>query len=203
VLDDANQEFRLAGDLRTSKRYDRGRAQGIAISAIGEDCDQRGLPNGGMPIQLPDIQIDPSPTRSMSSSAPASRALLFVAAARHGPDRRLRSWSGRKQPGVVFQKARSSCLQTFRRAICAGDPERKAVQRDRGEEPGSWQRRSERKSQFLASMSHELAHTAQRHHSALTEMMATNAARFGTEKGAGNRCAVVNAAGTHLLSLIN
>src|SRR5262249_25388280 len=65
---------------------------------------------------------------------------------------------------------------------------------------------SQNKSQFLASMSHELR-TPLNAIIGLTEMMVTNAARFGTEKAleplrrvnaAGN-----HAAGNHLLSLIN
>jgi signal transduction histidine kinase/putative methionine-R-sulfoxide reductase with GAF domain len=60
---------------------------------------------------------------------------------------------------------------------------------------------SERKSQFLASMSHELR-TPLNAIIGLTEMMVTNAARFGTEK-ALEPLRRVSAAGTHLLSLIN
>jgi signal transduction histidine kinase len=60
---------------------------------------------------------------------------------------------------------------------------------------------SERKSQFLASMSHELR-TPLNAIIGLTEMMVSNAARFGTEK-AQEPLQRVNAAGTHLLSLIN
>jgi signal transduction histidine kinase len=60
---------------------------------------------------------------------------------------------------------------------------------------------SERKSQFLASMSHELR-TPLNAIIGLTEMMVTNAARFGTEK-ALEPLRRVNAAGSHLLSLIN
>jgi len=60
---------------------------------------------------------------------------------------------------------------------------------------------SERKSQFLASMSHELR-TPLNAIIGLTEMMVTNASRFGTEK-ALEPLRRVNAAGTHLLSLIN
>jgi adenylate cyclase len=58
---------------------------------------------------------------------------------------------------------------------------------------------SEHKSQFVASMSHEL-----RTHAiiGLTEMMVKNAARFGTEK-AQEPLQRVNRAGTHLLGLIN
>jgi signal transduction histidine kinase len=60
---------------------------------------------------------------------------------------------------------------------------------------------SENKSRFLSSMSHELR-TPLNAVIGLTEMMVTNAARFGTEK-ALEPLRRVNAAGTHLLSLIN
>jgi adenylate cyclase len=60
---------------------------------------------------------------------------------------------------------------------------------------------SQHKSQFLASMSHELR-TPLNAIIGLTEMIVTNAARFGTEK-ALEPLRRVNAAGTHLLSLIN
>jgi CheY-like chemotaxis protein/nitrogen-specific signal transduction histidine kinase len=60
---------------------------------------------------------------------------------------------------------------------------------------------SEHKSRFLASMSHELR-TPLNAIIGLTEMMVSNAARFGTEKALEplNR---VHRAGTHLLGLIN
>jgi two-component system NtrC family sensor kinase len=60
---------------------------------------------------------------------------------------------------------------------------------------------SQNKSQFLSSMSHELR-TPLNAVIGLTEMMVTNAARFGTEK-ALEPLRRVNAAGNHLLSLIN
>ena len=60
---------------------------------------------------------------------------------------------------------------------------------------------SEHKSQFLASMSHELR-TPLNAIIGLTEMMVTNSGHFGTEK-ALEPLRRVNAAGTHLLSLIN
>jgi signal transduction histidine kinase len=60
---------------------------------------------------------------------------------------------------------------------------------------------SQNKSQFVSSMSHELR-TPLNAIIGLTEMMVTNAARFGTEK-ALEPLRRVNAAGTHLLSLIN
>jgi len=60
---------------------------------------------------------------------------------------------------------------------------------------------SENKSQFLSSMSHELR-TPLNAIIGLTEMMVTNTAPFGTEK-ALEPLRRVNAAGNHLLSLIN
>jgi signal transduction histidine kinase len=60
---------------------------------------------------------------------------------------------------------------------------------------------SRNKSQFLASMSHELR-TPLNAIIGLTEMMVTNAARFGTER-ALEPLQRVNRAGTHLLGLIN
>jgi GAF domain-containing protein len=60
---------------------------------------------------------------------------------------------------------------------------------------------SENKSQFVSSMSHELR-TPLNAIIGLTEMMVTNAARFGTEK-AQEPLQRVHRAGTHLLGLIN
>jgi signal transduction histidine kinase len=60
---------------------------------------------------------------------------------------------------------------------------------------------SEHKSQFVSSISHELR-TPLNAIIGLTEMMVTNAARFGTEK-AQEPLQRVNRAGTHLLGLIN
>ena len=60
---------------------------------------------------------------------------------------------------------------------------------------------SQRKSEFVASMSHELR-TPLNAIIGLTEMMVTNATRFGMEK-AQEPLLRVNRAGTHLLGLIN
>ena len=60
---------------------------------------------------------------------------------------------------------------------------------------------SQHKSQFVANMSHELR-TPLNAIIGLTEMMVTNAARFGAEK-AQEPLQRVNRAGTHLLGLIN
>src|SRR5215218_2245801 len=81
--------------------------------------------------------------------------------------------------------------------------ERKVEERTREVEEKSRQLEiaSQHKSQFLASMSHELR-TPLNAIIGLTEMMVTNAARFGTEKAA-EPLRRVHRAGTHLLGLIN
>ncbi len=63
------------------------------------------------------------------------------------------------------------------------------------------QQASEHKSQFVSSMSHELR-TPLNAIIGLTDMLVTNAARFGTEKAA-EPLQRVHRAGTHLLGLIN
>jgi signal transduction histidine kinase len=63
------------------------------------------------------------------------------------------------------------------------------------------QQASEHKSQFVSSVSHELR-TPLNAIIGLTDMLVTNAARFGTEK-AQEPLQRVNRAGTHLLGLIN
>src|SRR5690348_5320570 len=81
--------------------------------------------------------------------------------------------------------------------------EHKVEQRTREVEEKSRQLEiaSQHKSQFLASMSHELR-TPLNAIIGLTEMMVTNAARFGTEKAA-EPLRRVHRAGSHLLGLIN
>jgi two-component system, NtrC family, sensor kinase len=83
------------------------------------------------------------------------------------------------------------------------DLEKKVEQRTHEVEEKSRQLElaSQHKSQFLASMSHELR-TPLNAIIGLTEMMVSNASRFGTEKAA-EPLRRVHRAGTHLLGLIN
>src|SRR5262245_11542423 len=96
------------------------------------------------------------------------------------------------------QLAAEAALEAHNRMLEQRVTERTAEIRDKSRQLAE---ASERKSQFLASMSHELR-TPLNAIIGLTEMMVTNAARFGTEK-ALEPLRRVNAAGTHLLSLIN
>ena len=105
----------------------------------------------------------------------------------------------RKAPGQ-FPKNTIELLQTFAAQSAL------AIQNARlfseiEEKNRQLQMASENKSQFVSSMSHELR-TPLNAIIGLTEMMVTNAARFGTEK-AQEPLQRVNRAGTHLLGLIN
>jgi adenylate cyclase len=105
----------------------------------------------------------------------------------------------RKQPGE-FAKNTIELLQTFAaQSVLAIQNARLFHEiEEKGRELAE---ASQHKSQFLASMSHELR-TPLNAIIGLTEMMVANAARFGTEK-ALEPLKRVNAAGAHLLGLIN
>src|SRR5258707_5686753 len=105
----------------------------------------------------------------------------------------------RKQPGK-FPTSTVELLQTFAaQSVLAIQNARLFAEIE--DKSRQLQLASEHKSQFVASMSPELR-TPLNAIIGLTEMMVTNAARFGTEK-ALEPLRRVNAAGTHLLSLIN
>jgi signal transduction histidine kinase len=105
----------------------------------------------------------------------------------------------RKQPGK-FPASTVELLQTFA-AQSALAIQNARLFREIEDKSRQLQLASENKSQFLSSMSHELR-TPLNAIIGLTEMMVTNAARFGTEK-ALEPLQRVNRAGTHLLGLIN
>src|SRR5262245_637876 len=105
----------------------------------------------------------------------------------------------RKQPGE-FPKDTVDLLQTFAsQSVLA--IQNAPLFREIEEKSRQLAMASENKSQFVSSMSHELR-TPLNAIIGLTEMMVTNAARFGTEK-AMEPLQRVNRAGTHLLGLIN
>jgi signal transduction histidine kinase len=105
----------------------------------------------------------------------------------------------RKQPGA-FPEDTVDLLQTFAaQSVLAIQNARLFSEIE--EKSRQLAEASEHKSQFLASMSHELR-TPLNAIIGLTEMMVTSAAKFGTEK-ALEPLRRVNAAGTHLLGLIN
>ena len=105
----------------------------------------------------------------------------------------------RKAPGE-FSQSTIELLQTFAaQSVLAIQNARLFAEIE--DKSRQLQLASENKSQFVSSMSHELR-TPLNAIIGLTEMMVTNAARFGTEK-ALEPLQRVNRAGTHLLGLIN
>jgi adenylate cyclase len=195
VFDDGAQEFRLRATYGMDDAIIaeiRDRHMHIGETAIGKAAAQR------RPIQIPDVQNDPSsPVLDVIVRA-GFRALLTVPLL--AKDRIVGALVvRRKQPGE-FPTSTVDLLQTFaaqsvlaiQNANLFAEVEEKSRQ---------LQLASEHKSQFVASMSHELR-TPLNAIIGLTEVMFTNAARFGTEK-AQEPLQRVHRAGTHLLGLIN
>jgi signal transduction histidine kinase len=195
VFHDAVQEFRLRATYGMDDRIvDEIRERHIRIgeTAIGVAAERR------MPVQIPDIQNDPSSLVLDVIVRAGFRAWLTVPLL--GADRVVGALVVRRKAPGEFPKHTVDLLQTFaaqsvlaiQNANLFTEVEEKSRQLEMA---------SQHKSQFLASMSHELR-TPLNAIIGLTEMMFTNAARFGTEK-AQEPLRRVNAAGTHLLSLIN
>jgi two-component system, NtrC family, sensor kinase len=150
------------------------------------------------PLEIADIRDEaPSPVREIAMRA-GFRARLVVPLV--GTNRVVGALViRRKQPGK-FPTSTVELLQTFAaQSVLAIQNAR--LFREIQDKSRQLELASEHKSQFLASMSHELR-TPLNAVIGLTEMMVTNAARFGTEN-ALEPLRRVNAAGTHLLSLIN
>jgi signal transduction histidine kinase len=150
------------------------------------------------PLEIADIRDEPpSPVREIAMRA-GFRARLVVPLV--GTERVVGALViRRKQPGK-FPKGTIHLLQTFAaQSVLAIQNAR--LFREIEDKSRQLQLASEHKSQFVSSMSHELR-TPLNAIIGLTEMMVTNAARFGTEK-AQEPLQRVNRAGTHLLGLIN
>jgi signal transduction histidine kinase len=194
VFDDTSREFRLratCGMDDTIISEIRDHHIHLGETAIGKAVEQR------LPIQVPDIQSDPSAVLDVIVRA-GFRALLTVPLL--GPDRIVGALVVRRKEPGEFAKNTIELLQTFAAQSVLAIQNARLFQEIevKGRELAE---ASENKSQFLASMSHELR-TPLNAIIGLTEMMVTNAPRFGTEK-ALEPLRRVNAAGTHLLSLIN
>ena len=194
VLDDVEQEFHLratygldesiAAELRHSHIC-------IGQTGIGEAVER------GMPIQVADIQNDPTLTLDVIVRA-GFRALLYVPLL--GTEKIVGALVVRRKKPGEFAKSTIELLQTFAAQSVL------AIQNARlfselGEKSAALAVASSNKSQFLSSMSHELR-TPLNAIIGLTDMMVANAARFGIEKALEPLKRVHNA-GTHLLGLIN
>jgi signal transduction histidine kinase len=149
-------------------------------------------------IQVTDVQDDPEYTLGASAREMGARTMLGVPLLREGIPigmivlmrRVVRRFSDRQiDLATTFADQAVIAIENVRLFY---EIQEKSLQLELA---------SQHKSQFLASMSHELR-TPLNAIIGLTEMMCTNAARFGTEK-AQEPLRRVNAAGTHLLGLIN
>jgi signal transduction histidine kinase/CheY-like chemotaxis protein len=150
------------------------------------------------PVQTPDLKdASPSPVLNILLRA-GYRAGLIVPLL--GPESLIGMLVVRRKAPGEFPQHTVDLLQTFaaqsvlaiQNANLFTEVEEKSRQLEMA---------SQHKSQFVASMSHELR-TPLNAIIGLTEMMVSNAARFGTEKAA-EPLRRVHRAGTHLLGLIN
>ncbi len=195
VFDDTSQEFQLRatyGMNDTIIAEIRDRRIRIGETAIGEAAEQR------RPIQIPDVQNNPSSLVLDVIVRAGFRALLIVPLL--GVDRIVGALVVRRKAPGEFPKHTVDLLQTFAaQSVLAIQNARLFAEIE--EKSRQLAMASEHKSQFVSSVSHELR-TPLNAIIGLTEMMVTNAARFGTEKAA-EPLQRVHRAGTHLLGLIN
>jgi len=194
VFDDATQEFQL----RATYGLDESMVTELRRSHIR--IGQTGISEAvesGMPIQVADIQNDPTVTLNVIVRA-GFRALLYVPLL--GTEKIVGALVvRRKQPGE-FATNTIELLQTFAAQSVL------AIQNARlfselAEKSAALAVASSNKSQFLSSMSHELR-TPLNAIIGLTDMLVANAARFSTEK-ALEPLKRIHKAGIHLLGLIN
>src|SRR5262245_4732445 len=194
ALNDAEQEFQLRAtyglDDSIVAELRRSHIR-IGQTGIGEAVER------GMPIQVADIQNDPTVTLDVIVRA-GFRALLYVPLL--GTEKIVGALVVRRRQPGEFAASTIELLQTFAAQSVL------AIQNARlfselAEKSAALAVASSNKSQFLSSMSHELR-TPLNAIIGLTDMMVANAARFGTEKALEPLKRVHNA-GTHLLGLIN
>jgi signal transduction histidine kinase len=152
----------------------------------------------GKPIHIPDVQLDADYDWPEARKLAGFRTILGVPLLREGVPIGVLALS--RSEVRPFTDKQIELLTTFAdQAVIAIENVRLFDEIE--EKNRQLQQASENKSQFVSSMSHELR-TPLNAIIGLTEMMVTNAARFGTEK-AMEPLQRVNRAGTHLLGLIN
>src|SRR6516225_2365495 len=194
VLDDAAQEFRL----RSTYGLDDGIVAELKDShiRIGQTAMSEAAARR-VPIQVPDIQNDPSATIDVIIRA-GFRALLFVPLL--GAERIVGALVvRRKQPGE-FPKTTVELLQTFaaqsvlafQNARLFSEIEKKSQQLETA---------NQHKSQFLANMSHELR-TPLNAIIGYSEILQEDVADLGRDNLVPD-LRKIEGAGRHLLGLIN
>jgi signal transduction histidine kinase len=150
------------------------------------------------PVQIPDVLADPEYDFPQAQKLMDLRTVLAVPLLREGvPLGTISLWKTEVAP---FTDKQIELLTTF------ADQAGIAIENARlfceiEDKNRQLELASQNKSQFVSSMSHELR-TPLNAIIGLTEMMVSNTARFGTEK-ALEPLRRLNAAGTHLFSLIN
>ena len=196
VFDEASQEFRLRASYGMDEYYNCRRS-GIASYRTSARPQSAGLWSSAVPVQVPDIQSDPSAVLDVIVRA-GFRARLTVPLL--GADRIVGALVVRRKEPGEFPKNTVDLLQTFAaQSVLAIQNAR--LFREIEEKSRQLAEASQHKSQFLANMSHELR-TPLNAIIGLTDMMVGNAARFGTEKALEPLRRVLGA-GRHLLALIN
>src|SRR5215813_4650967 len=194
VHDETQREFQLQANY--------GMSDDLIVALKDHHTDISGAVAGaakrGEPDQVPDMQAEPSIPANEIMLQAGYRARLLV------PLMRFNEVMGalvvrRKAPGE-FSKNTIDLLRTFAAQSVLAIQNARLFQ-EIEEKSRQLELASQHKSQFVASMSHELR-TPLNAIIGLTEMMVTNAARFGTEKAA-EPLKRVHRAGQHLLGLIN
>jgi signal transduction histidine kinase/DNA-binding response OmpR family regulator len=194
VFDETEQAFHLRATYGLSEEM----IAALEAQYLGTSDAIRQATQDGKPRQTADMRDEPpSPVREIAMRA-GLRARLVVPLL--SADKVVGALVvRRKQPGE-FSEDTIDLLQTFAaQSVLAIENARLFDEiQDKNRQ---LQMASENKSQFVSSVSHELR-TPLNAIIGLTEMMVTNAARFGTEK-AMEPLRRVLAAGNHLLGLIN
>ena len=192
VFDEGDRQFRLCATYgMTADMIDVIREHHADFSEAVRDATHRRQPD-----QVADLQPSSRANELIMRLGYRARLVVPLLAA----DRIVGALVVRRKAPGEFPKSTVELLQTFAAQSVL------AIQNARLfseiEEKGrQLAEASEHKSQFLASMSHELR-TPLNAIIGLIEMIVTNAAKFGAEKVL-EPLRRVNAAGTHLLGLIN
>jgi signal transduction histidine kinase len=194
VFDAKDQVFRV----RATHGLSDDLIAALREQQLGTSDAIRRATRDGMPQEAADICDEPpSPVRDLSMRK-GFRARLIVPLV--GTSGVVGALAIRRKQAGSFPKSTVELLQTFAaQSVLAIQNARLFSELE--DKSRQLAEASQNKSQFVASMSHELR-TPLNAIIGLTEMMVTNATRFGVEK-ALEPLKRVNAAGTHLLGLIN
>ena len=194
VHGDAKNEFALCATYGMSEAFVAELARqgvGFGQSTVAPAAMQHA------PVQVADLEAKPTALQEIILRAGYRALLVMPLLSRDKLMGALMVW--RKAPGE-FPQHSVDLLQTFAAQSVLAIQNARLFQEI--EEKGrQLELTSQHKSQFVASMSHELR-TPLNAIIGLTEMIVSNAARFGTEK-AVEPLRRVHGAGTHLLGLIN